>query len=877
MAATIPTISPRASFDVERSPTPQIGNSFGEALGNFGAALQDLAGGWQAASSINVYASYQDFKLNETKMWDQSAHDLKPANAPGFAQQYETAYQKRADAWLQQNAAGMSPADTARWRAELGGFRNQLVGSAIKLEGDQQFAYVTNGLNDTLNNSIAPRAQLAAKLPDDAAKAVTLQGIEEDAFALIDKSALSEAQKDDKKLEVGRAIQEGFARALPPAEMARLDPGNVDETVVDRILSVEGRGKNPQSSAEGPGQFVDETWLRMIKQYRPDLAEGRSNVEILALRSGPDADNIGAEMTRAYSQENAAALQYHNIEATRGNLYLSHFLGAEGAVDMLSADPGAIAADINPAAAKANPTVFYNAGQDGRGVDYNNPKTAGEVAQWAAGLMGGAYHNDWARQLDKIPFDQKVNLAHDGSQALVSQRTAEAKAASDQYKARLNGLQNAVEDGTAGYADVAAAYDGGKGWLNDATDRTALNNAIQSRDKEVLDLAKAQGLMQGNAPIVAQDPDQKKLVNLWYDKLGGAGTDLYEPDGSGVATLRYAVTRSQMVPGSAVAQLESGIFSPDEARRGKAMTIMDGLSRDNPAAYFAAFNENDRKRVDIYQRLAPLVPPEVLAEEMNPMVTTQQRELREARQTEGRALAATVDTGTILKTFGGGMFGGGSGAPADPLQATALRQDYEEAYAEAYARVPNEEEAKSLAGKWLANKWGPTDIGSSGKVVMPYPPERYYPPVSGSHDWMDADLDDAVHAQFPDAESWSLVPDTQTEADVSANVAPAYRVMVETKDGSYRLLGRPVAEGGPDERSVTYSAEPALIRFDYQAAAAMAEARFMEQRRRANDPRFRQSTGNKGGAVYQPPLPGDEPPPAQLPGAPPDPSIGHIR
>jgi hypothetical protein len=61
-------------------------------------------------------------------------------------------------------------------------------------------------------------------------------------------------------------------------------------TLVERIIAVESDGdpnaKNSRSSAMGLGQFLDETWLDLVRAYRPDLARGRSARETLDLRRG---------------------------------------------------------------------------------------------------------------------------------------------------------------------------------------------------------------------------------------------------------------------------------------------------------------------------------------------------------------------------------------------------------------------------------------------------------------------------------------------------------------------------------------------------------------------------------------------------------------
>ena len=449
--------------------------------------------------------------------------------------------------------------------------------------------------------------------------------------------------------------------------------------------------------------------------------------------------------------------------------------------------------------------------------------------------MGGTYHTDWGRTLDAIPYDQRINFAHDGSAALVNQQTATAAAAKAAYDARLNATKNAVLDNKYGLADLSNDYADGEGWLTDATDRSQLMEMIQKRDKETLNLADAQALMQGTATINPFDTDTQKAVNLWYDKIGGKGANLYESDGSGVVTLRAVVERTQMVPDAAKAQLLSGIYSPDPNRRDRAFAIMDGLDRQNSAAYTQAFTQTQRERVDIYQALKPLVSADVLAEEMNPMASSQQTKLREERRSEGQTIAGKIQDNEILGAFDETwLWGGVPSPPSDGLMQTALRSDFEAAFASAYARVPTEDAAKTLAFEWLKNKWGPTDVGTGGNVLMSFPPERYYPRVDGNYDWMDDQLETEVLRQFPKATAWWIVPIEQTTADIAAresgsNVDVAYGVMTFNEtDGSYKPLGTPFRTGGPD--SIEYSSVPAVVRFDYRLAQAEREARFMAER-----------------------------------------------
>jgi hypothetical protein len=132
-----------------------------------------------------------------------------------------------------------------------------------------------------------------------------------------------------------------------PPDSQREEPTAVPpiNAVVERIIGVESDGdpnaKNKRSSATGLGQFLDETWLDMIRAHRPDLAKGRSQPEILELRR--DA-NIAREITARFTERNAEMLRKRGLPVTPGTLYLAHFAGRAGAVAILSAMENADAA-----------------------------------------------------------------------------------------------------------------------------------------------------------------------------------------------------------------------------------------------------------------------------------------------------------------------------------------------------------------------------------------------------------------------------------------------------------------------------------------------------------------------------------------------------
>jgi hypothetical protein len=151
-------------------------------------------------------------------------------------------------------------------------------------------------------------------------------------------------------------------------------------TTATRESSLDPNAKSPNSSATGLFQFLDQTWLATLKQSGPSLGYGKYADaitqtpsgsytvsdpamlrEIMDLRKDPTA---AAVMGAAFANENAKTLTERlGRKPTDGELYIAHFLGAAGAVRLISAaqtQPNTSAASLFPKAAAANAQVFYD-------------------------------------------------------------------------------------------------------------------------------------------------------------------------------------------------------------------------------------------------------------------------------------------------------------------------------------------------------------------------------------------------------------------------------------------------------------------------------------------------------------------------------------
>jgi hypothetical protein len=152
--------------------------------------------------------------------------------------------------------------------------------------------------------------------------------------------------------------------------------------------------KSSTSSAAGLFQFIDSTWLGLVKRFgakygvgelaqhialdgggKPSVSDPGLRKKILDLRSDPA---LSAALAGEYMNLNRATVEQalgHKLQ--RADLYMAHFLGASGAtafLKTLATRGNTPAADLLPEAAAANPAVFYDA-QSGR------PRSVAEIYQ----------------------------------------------------------------------------------------------------------------------------------------------------------------------------------------------------------------------------------------------------------------------------------------------------------------------------------------------------------------------------------------------------------------------------------------------------------------------------------------------------------------
>lgn len=166
------------------------------------------------------------------------------------------------------------------------------------------------------------------------------------------------------------------------------------------------------SSATGLYQFIEQSWLAVVNDHganhglgwaadaiqrgpggRLFVTDPALRQQILDLRNHPETASV---MAAEFASDNRNFLEQRiGRSADTTDLYLAHFLGAGGAAKFLTTmntAPDASAASLFPAAARANPRIFYDREGNARSLSDIRSDFARKLANGAQ-LAGASVGN----------------------------------------------------------------------------------------------------------------------------------------------------------------------------------------------------------------------------------------------------------------------------------------------------------------------------------------------------------------------------------------------------------------------------------------------------------------------------------------------------
>ena len=186
------------------------------------------------------------------------------------------------------------------------------------------------------------------------------------------------------------------------------------------------------SSASGLYQFIEQSWLSVVKKHGAEhglgwaaasidrtgagkltVGDPATRQAILGLRNDPEVASL---MAAAHAGDNKASLEASLGRAATGtDLYMAHFLGLGGARRFLStmaSNPDATGAAMFPQAASANRNIFYGATGQPRSLSEIYARFAGKL-----GLNGAAAQQPASFAAQALEMDGSTVVTGGGESA----------------------------------------------------------------------------------------------------------------------------------------------------------------------------------------------------------------------------------------------------------------------------------------------------------------------------------------------------------------------------------------------------------------------------------------------------------------------------
>ncbi len=593
--------------------------------------------------------------------------------------------------------------------------------------------------------------------------------------------------------EMRRGWVEGYGRdwlnSRAPEERVKLTAPAVPgaDGVVDRIIGVESGGNpratNPGSSARGLGQFIDSTWLSLIKEAHPELA-GKTDAQLIALKDDP---SLSREMTKMYTQKNGAFLQGQGIDASPQALYLAHFLGPGAAAKVLKADPNTPVADLVGAdAIKANPSVLSG-------------KTAGSVAGWAGNKMAGGSTGTPA---DFVPFAERAQI-HQAASREILQAVTSASAN------RGEGFERQILDASAGTGALPSRTTIESDPLLTEPKR---NELLRSYDSAAGDVATYQKVLakyiDPNAgPFNPYDKTERDTVDKIYKTLGG-----------NMPAFQSVVERTGIIPKSAVADMRGSLVSNDPKRVAGVANIASNLLAKNPTIFAGVDGGSELEDAGVkmqhYTEHFGMTAQEAgqkIIEENTPEYKAKIAKIKPEDVSEIIKKKVSVDD--MRGAFDTSWWPGKPAVEFTPEARKGAYSDYTELFREKYMETGDVDLSKKLASEQMKKVWGVSKVTGSD-VVTRFPIDRA-PALSGIDNPADkiaAQAIDAIKATTGadikrDRIMFAPLPGGQTARPYVAGEPAPYMLSWFDKNGTLQSLNPGKA----------FVADPAKMRADITA------------------------------------------------------------
>lgn len=791
--AVIQPIEARRGIDTGSAPSVRVSDAIGQGLRSVGGAISQAA---EVEHSMEMRRERMKMEMQEFRAdqafrrfgddfsldFAKTQQEIDPSGE-GFAETVGQTFNKKADEFLQTVPDALKP----KFAELITTSKEAWLNKAAAAEIDQRNTWYRTGITEAqekLQTQVFNDPALYEAAKQDGLRAIASSGLPK-----AEKETLAKAWEETLSLTVGEreirdAEQNGdagdAARRLGVSGRATDGIGSV----VDRIIGVESggnaRAKNPRSSAEGLGQFIDSTWVAMLRKHRPDIANGRTPAELIALKTDPA---LSREMTEAYTADNAAYLRNRSIPTTPGNLYLAHFAGPGGAVQVLKADPSAsVAAVLGQDKVRANPFL--------KGM------TVSQLAAWADRKMGGGGAVG-ARNATVEPDPRYAALSLEKRLELYDRMQAAEQAgqtrlrgeATAAYDAHKGSLELGIENGQV--ASERTILDDPV--LKDA-DKADLLASFRKKNEEAIATQEAVRLFsEGQLRVDPYDTKGRKSVdNAWKAISSAVPQEQLQP------TVEDMVRQTGVVPQQVVNLIRQGLTSQSVQDVVQAAQAAQRIAAVDPAALSRRDGGTEAQNAadDFSHYVNRLnLSPEEAAKRMVEANRPENKIARKALEPAAKEFVKELEKEDLASVFNDSWFASGPELGFSPGQALSIQADFIAiAEDQFFAANGDPEIARNRAVEQMKRLYGVTEV-TGRRVVTKHPPEFYWPKfrvgVYGETlDYARIQLEQDLKQFAPDIDMGKvqLVTTPETDAMVKRGEMPGYAVMYQDASGVLQTI-----------------------------------------------------------------------------------------
>lgn len=325
------TILPKRDFarlESEAKAVDKIYSLRNKVMGNSRTAMRQIAASEFDDASLDIMTTaarsgWKGVAIDKTINWLMKKFDGLSDNLAGEVAGilYETDPKKKYEIVRGLYAAAKKGNTGANKALEAFYGAGDMLSSVAKSEG------VLSSTPTRISNELKP---------PKAAPASAFEGISDEELLRMRDSMSGGSGKADLSGDIGNdTLQPDYFQRLKMAESG----GNPN-------------AKARTSSASGLYQFTDSTWKAMVDKYGKQYGISR------AMKNDKDAQEI---MVRLLTKENSDSLsRFLKRQPSEAELRIAHFAGIHDAKRLIkAANKNVPAARLTPAAARANPTIFY--------------------------------------------------------------------------------------------------------------------------------------------------------------------------------------------------------------------------------------------------------------------------------------------------------------------------------------------------------------------------------------------------------------------------------------------------------------------------------------------------------------------------------------